>query len=190
MGVLFANPLRSPELLNTITVTSLTLGPFGDIKGKFELQDPEGRPFKWDLKDAPGTQGATITYRGSRPSKFKCYFAFWEDVQIDAFDQQMLPLFQIDSLKKTPVPVAVLQVLLASLDIFSLVPEKIGTYNDEGKGLISITIDCLEYAPAKKKNVTTTPTTTTTNKSKAASPTFQDAQDKEIASLLAKAASL
>jgi hypothetical protein len=102
-----------------------------------------------------------------------------------------LPLFQIDATKKAPKPVDVLQLLLASVDVFAVTTENIGVPMHEGAGLWSRTIDFLEYAPAKKKNATTTPTGTVTGTAKKpAADTFQDAQDKEIASLLAKAAQI
>jgi hypothetical protein len=196
MGVLFANPLRFPELVNTIVVAGISAGPFGDVKCKFELTDPEGRPYKWDVKDAPGTQGATITFRGSRPSKFKLKFTFGvgepadQADAMDLFDSTLAPLFFLDSTKKTPKPLDVLQVLLAATDIFALVAENIGGYEHEGGGLYSYSVPCLEYAPAKKKNATHTPNSTVTSASasrKASAPTFQDQQDKEIASLQAQA---
>jgi len=191
MGQLFANPLESPELVNTITVANISFGPFGDYTGKFELEDSDGRPFKWDTKDAPGTQGATITYRGSRPSKGKFKFYFWTAQQIIDFDRNVLPLFQIDATKKTPKPVDVLQLMLASIDVFAVTTETLGegsVYVHEGAGLYSYTIAWLEYAPAKKKNATTTPSGTVTAKPPTPSQTFPDAQDRELASLLAKAA--
>jgi hypothetical protein len=194
MGSLFANPLRSPELINTIVIASVSFGPFGDVRGKFELLDPEGRPYKWDLKDAPGTQGATITFRGSRPSKFKLKFTFGvgepsdQAAAMDLFDTTIAPLFFLDATKKQPKPLDVLQLLLAAVDIFALVPENIGGYEHEGGGLYSYSIPCLEYAPAKKKNATSTPTSTVTTAKKTSSATFQDQQDREISSLLAKAA--
>jgi len=191
MGRLFANPLDSPELMNTIVVASKSFGPFADFKGKFELQDPEGRPFKWDVKDAPGTQGATITYRGSRPSKMKLAFYFWEASQITAFDENILPLFQLDATKTKVLPVDVLQALLASVDIFSVVAEKIGTYEHEGAGLWSLKIEVLEYKPASKKNATQTPNSTLT-KGKPGSTqdnrsTFEKNLDAENAALLEEA---
>ena len=167
------------------------------------MLDNDGRQFKYDTKDAPGTQGAVITYRGSRPSKGKFKFSFWTANQIAAFDANILPLFQIDGTKKTPLPVDVLQVLLASVDIFAVTTEVLKGYEHEGQGLWSFTIDWLEYAPPKKKNVTSTPTNTITtaaqkignnisnfffgNGEKPESQTFPDAQDREIEKLRAKA---
>lgn len=196
MGQLFTNPMRDPTAVNTIVVASVSIGPFGDIKAIFELLDPEGRPFKWDLKDAPGTQGATITFRGSRPSKFKLKFTFGvgepadQAAAMDQFDSNVAPMFFIDATKKEPKPLNVLQLLLAAVDIFALVPENVGGYEHEGGGLYSFSVPCLEYAPAKKKNATSTPnsTVTTTTANRAQSNTFQDQQDREISSLLAKAA--
>lgn len=190
MGRLFANPLDSPELMNTIVLAAKSFGPFGDFRGKFELQDCDGRPFKWDIKDAPGTQGATITYRGSRPSKFRLAFYFWEAQQITDFDANIMPLLTIDATKTTPRPVDVLQLQLAALDIFSIVPGKVGEYHHEGKGLISIKIECGEYNPSKKKNVTTTPNSTITS-GKPGKPrqlsTFEQNLDAENAKLLEQA---
>lgn len=194
MGSLFVNPLRDPTSINTVVVAGLSAGPFGDVRCMFELIDPKGRPFKWDVKDAPGTQGATITHRGARPSQFTFKFTFGvgepsdQADAMDRFDSTMAPLFQIDVTKKEPKPLDVLQVQLASVDIFAVVAESIIGYEFQGNGLYTYTVHCLEYSPAKKKNATSTPNTTTTTAKKAQSATFQDQQDKEIESLLAKAA--
>lgn len=170
MPNIFANPIDSrlpgglpgsPDAYNTIVVASTSFGPFGDVKGKFELQNSDGRKYKWDIKDAPGTQGATISYRGWRPSGFTAAFYFWEREQIDGFFDRILPLFWINADKTAPIPVTVLQVQLAALDVHAVVAEDISPLVYEGSGgLWSTKIKILEYRPASKKNATTTPTST------------------------------
>lgn len=192
MGALLANPLLLPEFFDTLVAAGISLGPApgSDVTGLFRLQDCDGRPFKWDQKDSPGTQGATITYRGWRPSKMKFRFELWTPDDIDNFFALYLPSFQIDATKAAPKPVDVLHPVLSSLEIYSVVAETIGPLKHEGKGLYSLTIEMLEYRQAKKKNVTTTPNTTSGTKPRqgvTTLETFDDKQDAEIAALMNKA---
>ncbi len=200
MGVLYSNPLDSPTDFNTIVVAAISFGPYGVMQGKFEFLEHEGRIFKWDVKDAPGVQGATITHRGSRPATFKGKFSFWTSKQIDDFYLNIIPLFLLDPSKRTVKPVDVMHPALSALDIYAVVAQNIGVLEHDGGGLYSVTISMLEYAPAKKKNATSTPNTTLVTAAKnignnvsqfffgnSQADTFPDAQDKEQAALLAKA---
>jgi hypothetical protein len=149
------------------------------------LTDGASRPYKWDLKDGAGIQGATITYRGLRPSEgIKFVFKFWTRDQIVEFYRDFLPLLTYDATKKAPKPISVLHPILAANDIFDLVTKEVGELTHEGQQLWSVAVEFIEYRPANKKNVTTTPKDSDTNKDETGDkPTVQDAQDIEIESL-------
>ncbi len=183
MSILFANPLVSPEQFDYLNVAG-TISP-----GVCKLEGGN-RKYKWDVKDAPGTQGATETYRGWKvgdPIKFK--FQLWTPAQIDEFFGTFLPLLEYDATKTNPKPVNVLYPVLAANGITNLVTDDIGPLVHEGNQLWSVSVAFLEYRPAPKKNATSTPTGVNSNsKPKTGSkPTAQDAQDLEIQRLLEKA---
>lgn len=186
-GVLFANPLTSPEQYDFLNVAGV-ISP-----GVFVL-DGGGRPYKWDVKDAAGTQGATETYRGLRPSEsIKGKFLFWQASQIDEFYNNFVGLLHYDATKKDPKPVDVLHPALAANGITSLITIDVGPLtHEDGKQLWSVTVEFKEYRPAKKKNVTKTPVNTVpfgppSNLAGGGKPTAQDEQDREIERLLARA---
>ncbi len=205
---LFANPLGTivvsggqsilvPNLLaNTIILGSKSFGPFSDIRGVFEASGFD-RPYKWDIKDAPGTQGASITYRGGKPAegKFKFIFGVGESIDqarsIDQFDRDIMPLFFIDATKTQVLPITVSNTLLQALGIFAVTTTKIGQYVHAGAGLWTIEMEMLEYKPAAKKNVTTTPTSTVTGSKKGNAPaqisTFEEHVLDRRAALLEEA---
>lgn len=185
-GVLFANPFDSPEQYDFINVAGV-ISP-----GLFKLQGG-GRPYKWDTKDSAGTQGATQTYRGLRPSgNIKGKFCFWTKTQIDEFYNSFVGLLHYDATKANPKPIDVLHPVLAANGITSLITEEVGPLtHEDGKQMWTVEVEFSEYRPAAKKNATSTPTSTKTqgNNSKGSKPTVEDAQDIEIKKLLEKAKS-
>lgn len=181
-GVLYANPFDSPEQYDFLNVA-------GVINPGLFILDGGTRPYKWDVKDTAGAQGATITYRGLRPSDdIKGEFQFWTAAQITEFYGTFIALLQYDATKSNPKPVDVLHPVLAANGITSVVTKEIGPLKHVGKQLWSVTVEFMEYRPAKKKNATSTPTATKTdNKTNGGKPTAQDTQDKEITKLMALA---
>jgi len=180
--VLFANPLTSPEQFDFLNVAGV-LSP-----GIFKLEGGE-RPYKWDVKDAAGTQGATETYRGLRPSEdIKGKFLLWTVEQIDEFFNTFVPLLHYDATKKAPQPINVLHPVLAANGITNLVTKNVGPLvHEDGKQLWSVTVEFIEYRPAQKKNATTTPKSSKTTTNAQGKPSVQDVQDKEIEKLLKQA---
>jgi hypothetical protein len=180
---LIANPLRNPTAFDFIVVAGVK------SPGIFELNGGE-RPYKWDVKDTAGAQGATITYRGWNLSTgIKGKFKFWTADQIDEFVDNFLPLLKYDATKKNPSPIQISYPALLLNDIRNVVTDSIGPLVDLGAQLWSVEVTWIEYAPAAKKNATTTPTSTTGSSPSKASqkPTALDEQDKQIQQLLIEA---
>lgn len=184
MAALQFNPLRNPEAFDKLVAAGIS------NPGLFQLVDGGGRPFKWDIKDVAGAQGATETYRGWRPSEgIHARFVFWTAEQIDEFFTTYLPLFEIDGTKTSATPVAVQHPVLNANNIFAVVAKEIGPLVDveRGKQLWSVTLELIEFRPAKKANVTKTPDKASEDGTGKREPSPQDAQDQEIAALLAEA---
>lgn len=118
--------------------------------GVFKLMGPGGRVYKWDVRDAPGIQGAFITYRGWRPTDgIKGRFEFWEPGQVQDFYDNFLPLFAIDNRKYRVNPVEVYHPALAANDINAMVCKKIGELKGDAKQLWWIELEWIEYRKAK-----------------------------------------
>jgi len=122
-------------------MTSLGFDPFSDpgaldvlvaagqqSPGLFVLgDDGAGREYNWDIKKAPGLQGAFMTYRGWLPTESMTFtFRFWEQEQINRFYDSFLPLFLLDALKFNPRPVQVQHPILAANNITQVVAKRIG----------------------------------------------------------------
>lgn len=183
MAVLTSNPLVNPEAFDVIVVAGVVNPGIVKVTGA-------ERVFDWDVKDAPGSQGSTITYRGWKPTEsIQLRFELWTQAQITEFFTTFVPLFYYDASKSAPKPVDVFHPILNANQINSVVTKKIGPLVLEDKQLYSCTIEVLEYRPAPKKNATTTPKSSTgTDPSKAAAkPTVEDEQDRQITALMEQA---
>jgi hypothetical protein len=180
---LTSNPLLNPEAFDVIVVAGVVNPGIVRVSGA-------ERVFDWDVKDAPGSQGSTITYRGWKPTdSITLRFEFWEREQINEFYNEFVPLFYYDAAKTAPKPVDVFHPTLNANQVNSVVTKKIGPLTPEDKQLWSVTIEVLEYRPAPKKNATSTPKGSAgTDPAKAAAkPTVEDEQDRQIAALLEQA---
>jgi hypothetical protein len=179
MAALTSNPLQDPAAFDVIVVAGVVNPGLVRVTGA-------DRVFDWDVKDAPGSQGSTITYRGWKPTdSIQLRFEFWEQEQINDFYTNFVPLFYYDANKTAPKPVDVFHPILNANQINSVVTKKIGPLVLEDKQLYSCTIEVLEYRPAPKKNATTTPkasAATDPEKAAAKSP-IEDALDRRIEQL-------
>ena len=182
---LTSNPLVNPGAYNVISVAGVVSPGLVRVSGGERVYD-------LDIKEAPGSQGSTITYRGWKASDgITLYFFFWEREQIDVFFATFLPLFQIDANKSAPKPVDVFHPVLNANQINSVLTKKIGQLTPEDKLGWSLTIEVVEYRLAPKKNATSTPKSsngTAPGTGKAAGkPTALDEQDRQIAALMEQA---
>jgi hypothetical protein len=178
-----ANPLDLPLQWDFVFVGGVPSPGKAEVSGA-------GRPYKWDEKDGPGTQGANLTYRGSRNSHFKITLTFWRAEHFAEWDQWQR-LLEYDSTKKKVTAVDCYHPSLADRGIKSIVTENIGAVEKVGPTLWQVVISVSEYSPPKT-SPTTTPSSSSANQthfteSGAGSPATnaQDAQQQEIAKLLA-----
>lgn len=140
----------------------------GDLRG-FE------RKFKWDVKAGKGTQGATTTLVGLEPSEGSITFSLPSEADIAAWSA-FLALWRFDPTKGKGQAVVVYHPALASVQppITSLVMTKHTPVSYDDKGCGKVTIDCLEYFPAKSTGATTAAGAKGYTQGKAATGTQED----------------
>ncbi len=162
-------PTAVPDLYDFIVVQGIASPGIATVSGA-------DRGYKWDVKEAKGSAGATTTFQGDGVAKPKVEFQLWLDEHFEAWDTfvQILKAAQ----GKNPTVLDVVHPVFQEHEIRSLVVENIGQVVHKGKGLYSITVSFLEYYPPKPKG---------------GSPVASgwvdttDKQDAELADLLAKA---
>ncbi len=179
-----ASVFDDPQSFDTVTIGGIVCP--GIVKGVDAFKTKR----EFDVKKGKGTFGSTITFVGRPPSTGSLTFQFWRKDQETAwidFRQQ----FKFDPTKKTINAIDIYHPWLADIDMTSFVCEGIGSVKHEGQMLYSITVDLLEYFPPPNKNATGTPGGSTSNggskKSGTSDDPIADAQQKEIARLLAEA---
>jgi hypothetical protein len=106
-----------------------------------------GREYVWDIRQAPGTQGYVMTYRGWKAGEDITFrFTFFEHPQgstyqvsfynqVQSFYDVWVPLWALDARKLLPQPTAVYHPSLAANDIENLVCKRIGPLETDDKGL-------------------------------------------------------
>lgn len=150
------DPLVDPGLAD-VMVAAGTQNP-----GVCLLMSGGDREYNWDIKQAPGTQGYTMTYRGWKAGdEIVMRFVFFEHPQgpgyvptypasqVQSFYDDWVPLFALDARKIRPKPVAVNHPILAANDIFNVVCKKIGRMQTDGKMLWWVDMTFLEFRPPK-----------------------------------------
>jgi len=124
------------------------------------LMSGGGREYVWDIKQAPGVQGYTMTYRGWKAGEDIVFrFVFFEHKdgpgyksrasQVKSFYDDWAPLWAIDARKIRPKPVAISHPILNANDIQNLVCKRIGPLQTDGKMLWWIDQTFLEFRPPK-----------------------------------------
>ena len=117
------------------------------------------RQNEFDVKQSPGAEGGTSTYRGNKLAEGKITLFLWEQKHWDVLPFFMT-LLKFDPTSKTGQAIDVWHPSFDCLDpplrgmvVKSFEPPKAVK---EGDTLYSMTIEFLEYRPPKKKNVTST----------------------------------
>ena len=148
------DPLVDPGLADVMVAAGL------QSPGCCVLMSGGDREYTWDIKQAPGLQGYTMTYRGWKAGEpIVVRFMFFEHrdgpgyatsaSQIESFYNDWVPLWAIDARKMKPSPVAVQHPILASNDINNLVCQKIGRLETDGKMLWWVDMTFLEFRPPR-----------------------------------------
>ncbi len=146
------DPLRYP--------TDWTFAKANDTRSPGVIQ-PDGvsgfeREEKWDVKGGKGTTGATTTHVAMEPAKGSIKFTLWK-VEHFAVWTRWLAIFRYDTSKKTGQAVTISHPALSSVQppITSVVMTKHSPITVDSKGQASVTIELLEYFPAKATGAST-----------------------------------
>lgn len=169
-------PYANEDALNKILLG--TVPSPGTVKLD-RLEDPAN----WNIKEANGWTGASMTLRGQNPREFDATFYLVTDQDFDDWD-----VFQkvIDTMTAVAKPFAlpVYHPDLARLRYTEVTKKSVGGLVYDGKGGASVKVTFIEYKPPKKKKGTS-PTA-----KPAAGNTTPDpnaAAKAELAALLAQA---
>jgi hypothetical protein len=186
MGLFEVNPIDFPALWDTIKIAGK------QSPGIATITDSAGRPYKWDKKEGPGTEGDTKTYRGQRSSDFSITFLLWTREHFAEWDA-FSPLLEYDASKgKAIKAVAIEHPGLNALKIRNVIVEFVGVPQPKSDGTTTIKVDFSEYYPAKNRNATGTPTSAKSSSSSGpgapkAPSQAKSKQEEEIERLLAEA---
>lgn len=153
------------------------------------------RPYKWDVKEAKGSSGATTTYQGEGIVKVKVELLLWKDgtdpadptdhfAEWDSFRD----LLRTGLREKNLRALDVLHPALVDIDVYAMAVERIGQLVPKGGGLFSASFDLVEYKPPKKAGGT--PQGSKGSAAGGAAPTAKDEKDDQIDQLLKKAKAL
>jgi hypothetical protein len=149
-----ADPLTDPGVFDVMTAAGV------QSAGVCRLISGGGREYNWDIKQAPGVQGYTMTYRGWKAGEDIVFrFEFFEHPkgpgyataasQIQSFYDTWLPLWALDARKMRPKPVFVEHPALAANDIQNLFAKRIGPLETDGQMRWWVDMTFLEFRPPK-----------------------------------------
>lgn len=174
-----ANPLDDAEIFDHIVIAGTTSPGVATVTGA-------SRAYDWDVKKGKGSSGATVTFQGEPPAKFKVSLKLWRPEHFGAWDKLREILKTAQKGKKVEA-LDVVHPYLADLDVHAVVVETIGQLEHAGKGLFTVEISLLEYKPPKKVGGGTPKTYKAAAWVHANPEPAMSAQDKEILELLKKA---
>jgi hypothetical protein len=108
---------------------------------------------KWDVKEAPGTDGARETYQGYTPAAFQLVLRMWDGAQWEEW-LKLAPQFRPKPGKNSPDPIDVVHPELSVWGITRVIlrklkPKKIPDFYE-------VSFDLLEHFPQPKAAATST----------------------------------
>jgi hypothetical protein len=132
---------------------------FGTITVSFRKLAMQVRNLKTsnrvDVKDAAGADGATITHHGRKPATFTIELRSWDPEGFELLQQIVdLAHSQPDEIAKAPGRAPALTIahpLLARRGISAVYVDDIEGPEDQGGGVCTASISCIQWTPAPKK---------------------------------------
>ena len=77
------NPLDHPDLFDHIVIAGVTSPGVASVTGA-------SRAYDWDVKKGKGASGATVTFQGEPPAKFKVSLKLWRPEHFGAWDLSLI----------------------------------------------------------------------------------------------------
>jgi hypothetical protein len=87
---------------------------------------------KWDVAEAPGTDGAKVSYQGYTPAKLTVSWKLWNDAHFQAYDRLMRIIMPKPG-KQRPAPVIVLHPMIQMHGLREFVIEGLDVPSFDGK---------------------------------------------------------
>ncbi len=154
MPIFTVDPLVAPGSFDVMVAAGVS------SPGVMTIISGGSREYNWDINQAPGVQGYTMTYRGWKAGdEIVCRFPFFEhpdgpgyataQSQIQSFYQVWVPIWAIDARKLRPTPTAVTHPALNANDINALLCKRIGNMQTDGRMNWWVDMAFLEYRPPK-----------------------------------------
>ena len=144
--------LTDPDSWDTVVFGGVKLPGLCKIDGLKVSQ-------RWDIREAPGTDGATETHKGYTPASFSVVVTIWEDEHWATL-QAAIAKIRPRPGKSPPGAFDVVHPKLALYGIKSAIVTDIsGPDGPDEQGFGTLTIACREYFAQPKKNATGTANT-------------------------------
>ena len=141
------NPFDNPDMYDVIV-----LG--GHVSPGTVRLSSHDRDIEWDIKNAAGQAGATMTRKGNKPVEFTATFYLVKDIGlgIDNFSEWVAFQRVIDSTVAgtTPKALDIYHPDLTANAIKSVVKKSVGGMTHDGKGGATVVVKFIEYFPPKK----------------------------------------
>lgn len=118
---------------------------------------------RWDIKEAPGTDGATNTYKGYTPAALTVRVRLWTEEHWSLWQTALAKLRPRPG-KATPTAFDITHPATAAWGIRSVIITEIeGPTPGDPLGVMDFTLACREYFAPPKKNTTGTATSSKAN---------------------------
>ncbi len=138
-----ANPILQPELWDVAQLGGVSTPGIAEVTGAALVRS-------WDVRKGYGTSGATTVYTGDQPAKFSLKLTFWLADQVDAYNDQIVPL--LEAAPKGAKKALDFYHPAASerpQNIRAVVVEDVGQLVQSGDGLWTVEIKLLQYRAPK-----------------------------------------
>lgn len=149
--------LMTQEIAVGLTTQQVPTTQFLPVGGKVRIRGAE-RFYKVDIKNPPGSDGWTITYRGIEPKRFEIDFYIWTQAQYDYFTGSVIPAIYYSGTKKQVQALQVFHPALSAVNITQIFVNSIGAIEQISDDLMfRCTVKVSEYLNPPPLNTTTTP---------------------------------
>lgn len=156
--------------------------------GLCEIVDGGGRPFKWDVQKAYGSDGPATALTGAAEQRFTMRLRFFDGVgglssveQRELYFSKIVPLLEKTTNGKQAVDFYHPSVSDPPIGIRSVVCEEFGRLTEETDGVWAVAVKLLKYSKPKPK--VGKPKSSAKGKKSGDAPPVKDALDKQIEAL-------
>lgn len=136
------NPFREPLVWDVLLLGGIPAPGLWEIDGA-------GSPRKWETKSGTGTSGATTKYQGDDVPKFTARGTFYNDFEIDYWDEVFAPLIEKPPPGTKPKALSVFHGALSRLNITEAVVEDVSQLKQVADGIWQLEIKFIEFRAGK-----------------------------------------